>query len=135
MTPDEIKLKSKGTLVEYLGLEWEYVRIGETKAYFLIKPFHLAPNGYLHAASVIALADTCCGFGCLQSLPSGGESFTTIELKSNFLATAREGQVSCVATMAHGGRTTQVWDATVSDENDKVIAMFRCTQFILYPRK
>ena len=135
MTLDEIKLKAKGTFVEHLGLEWEYVRTGETSAYFLIKPFHLAPNGYLHAASVIALADTCCGFGCLESLPPGGESFTTIELKSNFLATARQGQVSCIATMAHGGRTTQVWDATVTDENDKVIAMFRCTQFILYPRK
>ena len=135
MTLDEIKRKAKGSLVEHLGLEWEYVRSGETKAYFQIKPFHLAPNGYLHAASVIALADTCCGFGCLESLPPNGESFTTIELKSNFLATARQGQVGCIATMAHGGKTTQVWDATVTDENDKVIAMFRCTQFILYPRK
>ena len=135
MTPDEIKLKARGTLVEYLQLEWDYVLSGSAKAYFIIQPFHLAPNGYLHAASVIALADTCCGFGCLASLPQGAHSFTTIELKSNFLATARQGQVSCIAAMTHGGRTTQVWDATVTNDVEKTIAMFRCTQFVLYPKQ
>jgi 1,4-dihydroxy-2-naphthoyl-CoA hydrolase len=38
--------------------------------------------------------------------------------------------------MAHGGRTTQVWDAVVTDaDNGKPIALFRCTQMILYPRE
>jgi uncharacterized protein (TIGR00369 family) len=88
----------------------------------------------LHAAAVIALADTTCGYGTLNHLPSGGESFTTIELKSNFLGTARQGEIACVATIVHGGRTTQIWDATVIDEaSGKTIALFRCTQLILYP--
>jgi len=60
---------------------------------------------------------------------------TTIELKSNFLGTAREGSIACVATKIHSGRTTQVWDATVTDETSgKTIALVRCTQLILYPR-
>jgi len=94
----------------------------------------MAPNGYLHAATVIALADTSCGYGTFASLPDGARGFTTIELKANFLGTVREGALACEATQVHGGRTTQVWDARVMDEsNARVIALFRCTQILLYP--
>jgi uncharacterized protein (TIGR00369 family) len=85
---------------------------------------------------VIALADTACGYGCRAHLPDGAEGFTTIELKANFLGTAREGTIQTVATPAHMGGTTQVWDATVTRKDDgKTIALFRCTQMILYPRR
>jgi 1,4-dihydroxy-2-naphthoyl-CoA hydrolase len=95
----------------------------------------MAPNGYLHAATVVALADTSCGYGTFVNLPEGAEGFTTIELKSNFVGTKRGGAIGCEAKLVHGGRTTQVWDATVSDEEGgKPIALFRCTQMILYPR-
>ena len=58
--------------------------------------------------------------------------FTTIELKTNFLATARDGALRCSARLVHGGGRTQVWDATVRREDDeRVIALFRCTQFLL----
>jgi len=100
-----------------------------------IRPELLAPNGFLHAATVIALADTACGYGCIAHLPQGAENFTTVELKSNFLGTAREGTIACTAKPAHMGRTTQVWDATVARQNDgKPIALFRCTQMILWPK-
>ena len=79
------------------------------------------------------LADTSCGYGCMITLPEGANSFTTIELKSNFLGTAREGKVDCIATPIHLGRTTQVWDATVSAAG-KTIALFRCTQMVLWPK-
>jgi uncharacterized protein (TIGR00369 family) len=91
----------------------------------------LAPNGYLHAGAVVALADTACGYGCFASLPERGTGFTTIELKTNFLGTAREGTLECEALCVHAGRTTQVWDATVRREA-KTIALFRCTQLVLY---
>jgi uncharacterized domain 1 len=95
----------------------------------------LAPNGYLHGGTVVALADTACGYGTMLSLPKGATSFTTIELKSNFLGTAREGSVRCIAKLTHGGRTTQIWDAEVLDETSgKTIALFRCTQLLLYPK-
>ena len=96
----------------------------------------MAPNGFMHAASVIALADSACGYGCFISLPEGGTGFTTIELKSNFLGTARLGEVvSTEARLVHGGRTTQVWDAEVKNETTgKVTALFRCTQMVLYPK-
>lgn len=96
----------------------------------------LAPNGYLHAASVVALADTSCGYGCVAALPEGASGFTTIELKTSFLGTAREGMILCRATPVHRGRTTHVWDAAVTVEAGGArIAQFRCTQMILWPKK
>jgi len=93
----------------------------------------MAPNGFLHAATVIALADTSCGYGCVASLPQGASGFTTIELKANFLGTAREGAIRCRATPVHLGRNTQVWDAVVKAEgSERPIALFRCTQMVLW---
>lgn len=97
-----------------------------------IQPFHLAPNGYLHAATVVALADTACGFGCISNLPSEAINFTTVELKTNFLRTATDGTIVCEAALIHGGRRTQIWDATVYDEQRRAMALFRCTQMLLY---
>ncbi len=92
------------------------------------------PNDYLHAATVVALADTSCGYGTIASAPDGAQGFTTIELKANFLGTAREGTLACEATLVNGGRSTQVWDARVTDEaTGRMIALFRCTQLLLYP--
>lgn len=125
----------KGFLPDLLGIEWISVERGSTRAKFSVARHHLAPNGFMHAASIIALADSACGFGCVSSLPDGAQGFTTIELKSNFLGTARDGVVSCHATLVHGGRTTQLWDAEVRhDDADRTIALFRCTQLILYPK-
>jgi len=118
-----------------LGLRFEVVEPRSVIACFDVERRHLAWNGFLHAASVVALADTCCGYGTIRSLPDGAEGFTTIDLTSNFIGTARSGEVTCTATPLHQGRTTQVWDATVrAAESGKTIAHFRCTQMILYPR-
>lgn len=92
----------------------------------------LAPNGYLHAAAVVALADTMCGIGTRLSIPDGA-AFTTVELKTNYLGTARAGVVTATVTPVHTGRRTQVWDATVSDDRDRPIAVFRCTQLVFQP--
>src|SRR5204863_10191079 len=114
-----------------VGVEVDEVVDGVVQARLPLRDAHMAPNGYLHAAAVIALADTACGYGCILSLPEGGIGFTTIELKTNFLRTARTGTISCEAIRIHGGRTTQLWDATVSDEDGRAMALFRCSQLVL----
>lgn len=125
----------KGTLPDHLGIVITSVKEGEIVAEFAVNGYHLAPNGFLHAGSVVTLADTACGYACFSHLPEGAQNFTTIELKSNHLGTAREGTVVATATAVHLGRTTQVWDATVINKaTGKTIALFRCTQMILYPK-
>ncbi|GAA5315128.1 MAG: PaaI family thioesterase [Candidatus Pelagadaptatus aseana] len=119
----------------FLGITTTEVGDSGVVAEMAVSPHHLAPNGFLHAGSVVSLADTACGNGCIALLPEGAAGFTTVELKSNHLGTVREGTIQCVAKPVHKGRTTQVWDATVScQQTDKVLALFRCTQMILYPK-
>jgi 1,4-dihydroxy-2-naphthoyl-CoA hydrolase len=114
-----------------VGIEVDDASDGLVNARLELRDEHMAPNGYLHAGAVITLADTACGYGCFLGLPEGGTGFTTIELKTNFLRTAQGGTISCEARRVHGGRTTQLWDATVSDAEGRPLALFRCTQLIL----
>jgi 1,4-dihydroxy-2-naphthoyl-CoA hydrolase len=125
--------KSVGRLPGLFGLEVLNATPGTLKCRLKIRDEFLAANGYLHAATVIALADTSCGYGTMANLPPGASLFTTVELKSNFLGTATSGFIECEAKLIHGGKTTQVWDATViGGEFHKVLALFRCTQMLLY---
>jgi uncharacterized protein (TIGR00369 family) len=118
-----------------LGIEIVELAERQVRAQLVVRKELLAPNGFLHAGTVVALADTCAGYGCVRSMPEGATGFTTVELKTNHLGTARDGVIDCVAVPAHLGRSTQVWDATVSHrESGKTIALFRCTQMVLYPK-
>ena len=135
MTPETFNARGAGHLPALIGLRILSVAPEALESRLEIRRELMAPNGYLHAASVIALADTTCGYACVANLPQGAAGFTTVELKSNFLGTTREGAIFCRATPLHLGRTTQVWDAVVSVEGtEKRIALFRCTQMVLWPR-
>ena len=132
----QLNAMQEGFLPGELGLEVLEARQGYLRSQVKVTKKHMAPNGFMHAASVIALLDSAAGYGCRISLPEGAVGFTTIELKSNFLGTAKAGEVvTCEAKLVHGGRMTQVWDAVATHaDSGKAIALFRCTQMILYPR-
>jgi uncharacterized protein (TIGR00369 family) len=135
LTAEVFNARSRGHLPGLVGLEIVTISADGVQSRLAVRPEVMAPNGFLHAASVIALADTSCGYGCIALLPQGASGFTTIELKSNFVGTAREGAIACRAWPVHLGRTTQVWDAEVTLEGGGTrIALFRCTQMVLWPR-
>jgi 1,4-dihydroxy-2-naphthoyl-CoA hydrolase len=132
-TPRDFKSFGNGYLPGLVGVEIVTVSRDGVQSRMAVRREVMAPNGFLHAASVIALADTSCGYGCVAALPEGAQGFTTVELKANFLGTAREGFIACRATPVHLGRTTQVWDAAVTLEGtERKIALFRCTQMVLW---
>ncbi len=115
-----------------MGIKVVEVGQGFLKAELEVRQALFAPNGFLHAGTVVTLADTACGYGCSAHLQPGAKGFTTIELKSNHLGTARDGVIEVVAKASHTGRTTHVWDAEVKHRGTgKTIALFRCTQMIL----
>jgi 1,4-dihydroxy-2-naphthoyl-CoA hydrolase len=135
MTPEHFRTFGAGYLPGLVGVEILSVTAAGVESRMAVRREVMAPNGFLHAASVIALADTSCGYGCMALLPEGAKGFTTVELKSNFLGTAREGAICCRATPVHLGRTTQVWDAVITNEATEArIALFRCTQMVLWPK-
>lgn len=135
MTPEVFNVRSPGHLPGLIGMTVLAVTPEAFESRLVVRKDLMAPNGYLHAATIIALADTSCGFGCFANLPQGASGFTTIELKANFVGTTQEGAIFCRATPSHLGRSTQVWDALVTVEgSDRKIAIFRCTQMVLWPK-
>lgn len=136
ITLEALNRRGTGFLPGYMGIVFTQLTDTELHAEIAIQPHHIAPNTFLHAGTVVTLADTACGYGCVAKMPEGATGFTTIELKTNFLGTAREGTIAVVARAQHLGRTTQVWDAVVTHKDTgKTIALFRCTQLILYDKR
>jgi 1,4-dihydroxy-2-naphthoyl-CoA hydrolase len=129
---DELNALLEGRLPGLIGMRVTGAGAETVTAELTVREEILAPNGYLHAATVVALADTACGIGTRLALPEGA-SFTTLEVKANYLGTARAGRVTVTATPGHRGRRTQIWDATVCDEDGRAIALFRCTQLVTTP--
>lgn len=135
LTPEDFNNRGVDHLPGHLGIVITHVGLSEVRSELDVKKLHMAPNGFLHAGTVITLADTSCGYGCVVNLPQDAVGFTTIELKSNHLGTARDGTLECIAKAEHLGRTTQVWDAVVKHrETGKTLALFRCTQLLLYSK-
>jgi 1,4-dihydroxy-2-naphthoyl-CoA hydrolase len=108
---------------------------GRVVGRFIVRPDLVAHTGFLLAGAVLSVADILCAYGVSTAWPEGASGFPTAEVKCNFTGTLREGEAVCIATLLHGGRTTQVWDARMeSAATGKLMAAFRCTQVILYPR-
>jgi uncharacterized protein (TIGR00369 family) len=129
---DRLIERQRGTLPDKFGVRPLTVGEGRMTMEMTVEPWMMAPNGYLHAASQILLADTCAGYATMAHLPEGAKGFTTLELKSNFLGTAKEGVLSVEAVAEHMGRTTQIWSATVTDDKGRKLSLFRCSQIILW---
>ena len=135
VTLDQLNKIGIGKLPGHLGIVITHVGESELRAELAVKEMHMAPNGFMHAGTIVTLADTCAGYGCVVNLPPGAAGFTTIELKSNHLGTAKEGTIVGSAKPVHLGKTTQVWDTIVTHgDSGKTIALFRCTQIILYAK-
>jgi 1,4-dihydroxy-2-naphthoyl-CoA hydrolase len=127
--------RGKEYLPGHLDMEVLAVEPDEVRVRMPLDRRKCAWNGFLHAGSIVTLADTACGYGTVRNLPDDASGFTTVELKSNFLGTTLEGDVTCVARPVHRGRATQVWDAEVrAASSGKTIALFRCTQMVLRGR-
>jgi 1,4-dihydroxy-2-naphthoyl-CoA hydrolase len=135
-TPEKFNSIGARKLPGHLGIIITEVSASRVSGELGVVESVMAPNGYLHAGTVVTLADTLSGYGCVANLPGDAAGFTTIELKSNHLGTARDGTIVGVATPLHRGRTTQVWDAVVTHkESGRTLAVFRCTQMILYAKQ
>ncbi len=117
------------------GAVFDYAAPDEVRGHIDVSDALIAGTGFLFAPAIISLADTLCAIGCGANIPEGA-SFTTVELKVNFLGSAQEGErVSAVATPLHLGGSTHVWDVDVhNDTTGRRIAAFRCTQMVLRPR-
>lgn len=134
-TVETFNQRAAGFFPAYLGIVFTSADPSAVRVECPVRQELMAPNGFLHGGAVVSLADTCAGFACYANLPADASGYTTVELKSNFVGTAKDGTLACVATAVHLGRSTHVWDATVTHvESGRTLAVFRCTQMLLYAK-
>ncbi|HVB75054.1 MAG TPA: PaaI family thioesterase [Ktedonobacteraceae bacterium] len=92
-----------------------------------IGPNHRQQVGYLHGGISITLAESIASLGTALNIDTSNQMAFGLEINANHLRPKRDGQLTAVATPIHRGRTTHVWDVQITDENDKLICVSRCT--------
>ena len=131
MNDDERAARVARRFPGLLGLRIVEKRSGYCRAEMELAEKHLRPfTEGVHAGAIVSLADTACGQGCSATL-GDGRSFVTVELKANLISSAAAGRVVAEAVPVHVGKRTHVWEARVTREDGKLIAIFTCTQLIM----
>ena len=93
------------------------------------------PAGYLHGGASVLLAETAASIGGFLNVNEEEEAVFGVEINANHLKSKREGVVTATATPIHIGRTTQVWNIDIRDEQDAKICISRCTIGVVKRRK
>ena len=124
----------KNTLME--TLEIEYIDVGENFliARMPVSPRVHQPDGVLHGGATVALAESVGSAASYVFLD--GQSFFVrgIEIAANHVRSIKEGWVFAKASIIHKGRTTQLWEIKITDEEERLISLCKLTTIAL-PKK
>lgn len=115
------------TLVEALGMEILTLEKGNVIATMPVDHRTRQPFGLLHGGASVALAETVASIGAYELVDKETEVVAGLEINANHIKSKKDGFVTAVGTVLHQGRTTQVWDIKIKDEDDKLICVSRCT--------
>ena len=117
----------EGSVWEILDIKLVSAEKDRVVATMPIGPNHRQQVGYLHGGISITLAESIASLGAVLNIDASKQMAFGLEINANHLRPKRDGQLTGVATPIHRGRTTQVWDVQITDENDKLICVSRCT--------
>jgi uncharacterized protein (TIGR00369 family) len=122
----ETQIRTEGTMVETLGIHFEETTRERVVATMPVDRRTVQPFGILHGGASVALAETVASVGA--ALNAGeGRTAVGLEINANHIRSKKSGMVRAVATPAHIGRTTSIWEIRISDEEGKLICLSRCT--------
>ncbi|KOR14074.1 thioesterase [Staphylococcus carnosus] len=117
-------------LLEELEIEILEVKEGYTKIKMPVSDKVKQPFGYLHGGATMALGETACSVGAAHMVDTNKIIPVGLEMNTNHIRSATEGNVFAIAELIHGGRTTQVWNINIIDDNDKLISVMRGTMLL-----
>lgn len=120
----------KGSLAGHLGCEVLSVGDGEARGRLRVERRHLHPGGFVATGAVCTLADSVAAWATVPLL-SPGEGFSTIESKTNFFATVRDGILVAEARALHRGPRTIVLESRVVDHESRLVALMVVTQGVV----
>ncbi len=116
-----------------LGVKYERLDPEEVVATLEVGPAHHQPLGYLHGGTSVALAESVASVGATLNAPEGSAAFG-MEINANHLRPLQSGLLRASARPLHRGRTSQVWEVKITDENGRLICVARCTLAVVAER-
>lgn len=127
MEKAEGNARLKGTLMEALGIELLEVSPERVVATMPVNEATRQPVGILHGGASVALAETVASVGTYNLIDHENQQAVGLEINANHIRGKRDGIVTAIGVPLHKGRTTMVWDIKITDEDDKLICVSRCT--------
>jgi uncharacterized protein (TIGR00369 family) len=124
---DAMRQASRGTMADWMNLELVEVTPERVVARMPVTPAVHQPFGLLHGGASVALAETVASIGAWMNVDQATQGAVGLEINANHLRGKRSGTITAVATPIHIGRRTQVWEARLTDEDDKLVCVSRCT--------
>lgn len=115
------------TLLATLGIEVVEATKARVVARMPVGPRVHQPFGLLHGGASVALAETAASTAAWMNVDQATQVVVGIEINANHLRAKRDGVVTATATPLHVGRTTQVWDVRIVDEEGRAVCASRCT--------
>lgn len=125
----------KDTLIEALGIEITHLEKGKVIATMPVDGRTKQPMGLLHGGASVALAETVASVGAYELVDKEIEGVAGLEINANHVRPITEGFVTAVGTVLHQGKSTMVWDIKITDEQDRLICVSRCTMAVIKLRK
>ncbi|WP_223591882.1 hotdog fold thioesterase [Neobacillus bataviensis] len=125
----------KDTLIEALGIDVTHIEEGKIIATMPVDERTRQPFGILHGGASVALAETVASLGAYELVNKEEEAVAGLEINANHVRSIREGVVTAVGTVLHKGKTTQVWDIKITDDQERLICVSRCTMAVIKIRK
>jgi uncharacterized protein (TIGR00369 family) len=125
----------KDTLIETLGIEITHLESGKVVATMPVDKRTRQPFGLLHGGASVALAETVASIGAYELVDKDSEGVAGLEINANHVRPKSEGVVTAVGTILHQGKTTMVWDIKITDEQDRLICVSRCTMAVIKIKK
>ena len=126
-----INATREGSVWEMLDITLVTAEKDRVVATMPIGPHHRQQVGYLHGGISVTLAESLASLGTVLHIDASRQMAFGLEINANHLRPKREGVLTGVATPIHKGRTTHVWDIRITDENDKLVCISRCTVAIV----
>jgi 1,4-dihydroxy-2-naphthoyl-CoA hydrolase len=125
----------KNTLIEALGIIITHIEEGRVIATMPVDGRTRQPMGLLHGGASVALAETVASVGAYELVNKEIEAVAGQEINANHVRPITEGVVTAVGTVLHQGKTTQVWDIKITDEQGRLICISRCTMAVIKLKK
>ncbi|UBV44376.1 hotdog fold thioesterase (plasmid) [Deinococcus taeanensis] len=129
--PDPFTEQARGALPDHLGIEILEAGGDRVVARMPVERRVHQPFGVLHGGASVALAETVASLGAHLSVAGQGMTAVGLEINANHLRAVRSGAVTATATPIHQGRTTQVWQIEITDEQGRAVCVSRCTLAVI----